>query len=235
MNFTLNNKYFKGSSPLFWIGGLAVLVIGFVLLFVQDMLAFGIIVIVASLVYLGVYFGSRAKDSDITDGLNIRLEQLRLEARADFESRFAKAKKISNPKIYEFARFLYEPKEPGGVLKTRLSSFGEIFTSRYAMTLLYIDEQNRIMNLYRFTLSLIEDADEMDITALPYTGLAKAWLAEHEIEVPVGKETMKRTTVDFCLALKDGAEISFPCIRDASTETLVDDVNIRYCKETQEV
>jgi hypothetical protein len=235
MNFTLNNKYFKGSSPLFWIGGLAALVIGVVLLFVQDMLAFGILIIVASLVYLGVYFGSRAKDSDITDGLNIRLEQLRNEARADFDSRFAKTKKISNPKIYEFARFLYEPKEPGGMLKTRLSSFGEIFTSRYAMTLFYIDEQNRLMNLYRFTLSLIEDDDEMDITTLPYTGLAKAWLAEREIQVQVGNDTLTRTNVDFCLALKDGTEITFPCVRDASTETLVEDVNIRYCKETQEV
>ena len=35
MNFELNNKYFKGSSPLFWVGGLVALLIGVVLLFVK--------------------------------------------------------------------------------------------------------------------------------------------------------------------------------------------------------
>lgn len=229
MNFTLNNKFFKGSSPLFWIGGLAALLLGICLLFIQDMLAIGILLGVAALVYLGVFFGSRAKDSDITDGLNIRLDQLRNEARADYEAQFTKSKKIGTPKIYEFSRFLFEPKE-GGTLKARKSGFGEIFTSRYAMTLLYVDEQNRLMYVYRFTLSLVEDDDEMEINTLPYGGFHKAWLTDRDTPVMVGSESVKKTTIEFHIDCKDNSEIAFPAVRDASTESLIEDMNIRYNK-----
>lgn len=233
MNFELNNKYFKGSSPLFWVGGLVALLIGVVLLFVQNALAYGIVLIVAALIYLGVYFASLTKDADITDGIEMRVEQLRNEARADYESQFAKAKKISNPKVYEFQRFLYTPKSEGGELKARMSKHGELFTSRYAFSIYYIDEQNRIMSLYRFTMSLIEDDDEMEVSHLPYSGLAKAWLDENDVAVTVGSGTVTKKDVYLNIELKDGNVVSIPCVRDASTETLIDDINIRYCKETQ--
>ena len=55
-------------------------------------LAYGIVLIVAALIYLGVYFASLTKDADITDGIEMQVEQLRNEARADYESQFAKAK-----------------------------------------------------------------------------------------------------------------------------------------------
>lgn len=237
MNFTLNNKYFKGSSPFFWIGGVAALVVGAILLFAQDTLAFGIILVASSLIYLSVFFASQSKDSDITDGLDMRIEELRAEARADFDKQFVKAKKFSNPKIYEFRRFLYEPKEEGGVLKARMSKHGELFTSRYGFSVLYIDEQNKVMNLYRFTMSLIEDDDEMESIALPYFGLARSWLDEKDVSVPlsVGSGTVAKKNTRLCIALKDGNEVDIPCVRDASIETLIDDINIRYCKETQDL
>jgi len=233
MNLALNKKYFKGSSPLFWICGLVVLFVGLVLLFVQDMLAYGIVLVVGSLIYLGVYFASLAKDSDITDGINIRVDQLRTEARADYERQYVKAKKLSTPKIYEFQRFLYTPKEEGAELKMRLSKHGEVFTSRYGFSMLFVDEMNKIMQLYLFTLSLLEDDDEMESISLPYFGLARAWLDETDIQLKVGGETVARKDTYLCIELKDGNKISIPCVRDAATETLIDDINIRYCKETQ--
>ncbi len=230
MNFTLNNKYFNGSNPLFWIGGLAALALGFCLLFIQDMLAIGILLGVAALIYLGVYFGKLAKDSDITDGLKIRLEQLRNEARADFEAQFARAKKFGSPKIFESTRFLYEPKEPGVILKARKSAYGEIFTSRYAMTLLYVDDHNRSMYIYTFKLSLIEDDDEMEITKLAYGGFEKAWLTERETPVAVGDKSVMKKSVELHIDCRDGSKITFPTVRDASTESLIQDMNMRYNK-----
>ena len=216
------------------IGGLVALVIGIILLFVQDTLAVGIILMLASLIYLGVYFASLAKDSDITDGIELRVEQLRTEARADYDRQFVKAKKLSNPKVYEFQRFLYHPKEEGETLKARLSKHGEIFTSRYGFSMLLIDEQNKIMQLYRFTMSLIEDDDVMESITLPYFGLAKAWIDEKEVAVAVGNDTPNKKDINLSIELKDGNIITIPCVRDSATEKLIDDINIRYCKETQQ-
>lgn len=213
-----NLKYFTSTGPsLLVLIGLAIIVVGVVMMMFPFMRMLGIIVAIVGLVVVVFGSGGKASGDDIEYQAGEKIKNMHEQGMIRFEL-FEKSLKYLRPlaiRGYEFDDSVYYKK----------GSDGQQRTSIFSSAILFFTGEKICIHRKRFSF-VDENLDEEIGGAYKYIDLDHAEIRDFMFERQVGKRLVKFRVYKFAIVAKDGSDVLDMCVDyGADIDKACEDIN----------